>query len=159
MTVLRAPTALDFPGMLALNNAHHVEVGKIPPEGLRKLAETAFHVRVVGSIDALFVGFEQGADYNSPNYLWFAERFPRFAYIDRVVVAEAARGRGLARLLYEDFFHASKARGHSQVCCEVNYDPPNAGSDAFHASMGFEEIGRATLPDRGKSVRYLLRAI
>jgi predicted GNAT superfamily acetyltransferase len=41
------------------------------------------------------------------------------------------------------------------VCCEVNSDPPNPLSDAFHAALGFREVGRAFLPDRGKSVRYL----
>jgi len=145
--------------MLALSNAHHVEVGKSTAESLRKLVEVSFHVRVVGQVDALFIGLEQGTDYDSPNYRWFEQRFERFAYVDRIVVAVAARGRGLARLLYEDFFRAAKARGHSRVCCEVNYDPPNPESDAFHARMEFKEIGRATLPDRGKSVRYLLREL
>jgi hypothetical protein len=149
----------DLRGMLALSNAHHVEVGKITIEGLKTLVDASWHVRIAGNIDALLIGLEQGAAYDSPNYLWFTQRFPRFAYIDRIVVAEAARGRGLARLLYEDFFHAAKTRDHSHICCEVNYQPPNPGSDAFHERMGFEEIARATLPDRGKSVRYLTRMI
>lgn len=159
MTVLRAPTADDLPRMLALNNAHHVEVGKITLEGLERLVAVSWRVRIVSDMDALFVGLEQGADYDSPNYLWFAERYPRFAYVDRIVVSEGARGRGLARLLYEDFFRSAKARDHSIVCCEVNYDPPNPASDAFHARMEFKEIGLATLPHRGKSVRYLVRKI
>ena len=41
------------------------------------------------------------------------------------------------------------------LCCEVNIDPPNPVSDAFHAFFGFVEVGWAFLPDRGKSVRYL----
>ncbi len=160
MTELRVPSSADdLPAMLALSNAHHVEVGTITEEGLKRLIDAAWHVRIAGDVDALFIGLEQGADYDSPNYLWFEERFERFAYVDRIVVAPAARGRGMARRLYEDFFRESKARGHTRVCCEVNYDPPNPESDAFHARMGFEEIGRATLPDRGKSVRYLVRGI
>jgi predicted GNAT superfamily acetyltransferase len=39
----------------------------------------------------------------------------------------------------------------------VNYEPPNPASEAFHTRLGFVEVGRATLPDRGKSVRYLKR--
>ena len=40
-----------------------------------------------------------------------------------------------------------------------NTDPPNPGSDAFHARLGFHEVGRAFLADRGKSVRYLEREV
>jgi predicted GNAT superfamily acetyltransferase len=159
VTELRVPVSEDLPAMLALSNAHHVEVGKITEEGLKKLIDAAWHVRIVGHLEALFIGLEQGADYDSPNYRWFEERFEKFAYVDRIVVAASARGRGLARKLYEDFFQASNARGHTRVGCEVNYDPPNPESDAFHARMGFKEIGRAHLPDRGKSVRYLVRVI
>jgi predicted GNAT superfamily acetyltransferase len=54
---------------------------------------------------------------------------------------------------------AARAAGYAHVCCEVNIDPPNPGSDAFHANMGFEEIGRAFLPERGKTVRYLMRTL
>ena len=31
-------------------------------------------------------------DYDSANYLWFSARYPRFRYVDRVVVAAAGRG-------------------------------------------------------------------
>jgi hypothetical protein len=46
--------------------------------------------------------------------------------------------------------------GYTRVCCEVNVEPPNPGSDAFHANLGFEEIGRAFVPEREKTVRYLV---
>jgi predicted GNAT superfamily acetyltransferase len=157
--VLRPPAASDTEAILALSNANHIEVGRIERDALERLIRAAFHVRVAGHVDALLIGLEQGADYASPNYRWFAQRFDRFVYVDRVVVAEAARGAGLARRLYDDFFAAARGAGHTRVCCEVNYDPPNPASDAFHARMGFEEIGRAHLPDRAKSVRYLLRAL
>ena len=40
--------------------------------------------------------------------------------------------------------------------CEVNCDPPNPVSDAFHAALGFREIGRARIVERSKTVRYLI---
>jgi predicted GNAT superfamily acetyltransferase len=156
---LRRPAASDIEAMLALSNANHVEVGRIERNALERLIGLAFHVRIAGDVDALLIGLEQGADYASPNYHWFEQHYDRFAYVDRVVVAESARGTGLARRLYENFFDAARKAGHTRICCEVNYDPPNPASDAFHAHMGFEEIGRAHLPDRGKSVRYLLRTL
>jgi predicted GNAT superfamily acetyltransferase len=47
----------------------------------------------------------------------------------------------------------AESDGHSMICCEVNVDPPNPASDAFHASLGFHEIGRASMAN-GKVVRY-----
>lgn len=42
-----------------------------------------------------------GLDYWSDNYKWFTARFDRFLYLDRVVVAERGRRRGVGRALYD----------------------------------------------------------
>jgi predicted GNAT superfamily acetyltransferase len=86
-------------------------------------------------------------------------RYRRFVYVDRVVVAPAVRGRGYARLLYADLFDRAGRAGHDIVVCEVNSDPPNPASDAFHAAQGFAEVGRAAIHQGSKTVRYLARAI
>ncbi len=154
---LRPYDESDLAAMLVLNNAHAKELGPLTTDTLRNLLGTAMHVRIAGAMDGFLIALDETATYDSPNFLWFKARYARFAYIDRVVIAETARGRGLARALYEDLFQA--ASGHTHVLCEVNYDPPNPASDAFHAAMGFSEVGRATLADRGKSVRYLMRTL
>jgi predicted GNAT superfamily acetyltransferase len=154
---LRPYDESDLAPILALNNAHAKELGPLTMDSLRRLLGMAMHVRIAGAMDGFLIALDERAAYDSPNFLWFKARYARFAYIDRVVIAEVSRGRGLARQLYEDLFAA--ASGHSHVFCEVNYDPPNPGSDAFHAAMGFSEVGRATLADRGKSVRYLSRTL
>lgn len=148
----------DLDAMLALNNAHATELGPLDSGSLARLLEIASRVRITGAMDGFLIGLDETADYASPNFLWFKARFARFAYIDRVVVADAARGRGIARALYEDFFAFAREERHERIVCEVNYDPPNPASEAFHTALGFAEIGRATLADRGKSVRYLARA-
>ena len=51
----------------------------------------------------------------------------------------------------------AKAAGHTRIACEVNLDPPNPISDAFHASLNFSELGRASIYNGAKTVRYLLR--
>ena len=101
------------------------------------------------------MAFDQGADYDSPNYLWFRERYPRFVYVDRIVVDPAMRKRGLAQLLYKDLFNRATGAGHTLVVCEVNSDPPNPASDAFHDALGFSEIGHAAIHGGAKTVRYL----
>jgi predicted GNAT superfamily acetyltransferase len=87
------------------------------------------------------------------------ERRARFVYIDRIVVAPAARGRGHARQLCGDLFERARRAGHDQVVCEVNVAPPNPSSDAFHAALGFHEVGGATIHDGRKIVRYLRREL
>lgn len=156
---IRRPVASDEPGLLALNNAHATELSLLDASGLSALLSSAFAARVIGGADALLIALDQDADYDSPNFLWFKARRPRFVYVDRIVVSPSARAGGLARRLYEELFSLAGAAGHAVVCCEVNSDPPNPASDAFHARLGFHVVGEATLADRGKTVRYLERAL
>lgn len=148
--------------ILALNNAHATELSLLDAGRLAALLDRAWHARVVGGADdapeAFLLAFDQRSDYDSPNFVWFRERYARFAYVDRVVVAPAARGRGLARLLYADLIARAAADGYDRVVCEVNLDPPNPVSDAFHAALGFAEVGREAVAG-WKVVRYLARPI
>jgi predicted GNAT superfamily acetyltransferase len=145
--------------MLALNNAHARELSWLEPARLEQFVADAFLARRVGCLDAFLLAFDQDAPYHSPNFLWFRARYPRFVYVDRVVVASAARGRGLARALYDDLLDEARLRGHEHIVCEVNLAPPNPASDAFHAALRFAEVGRATIYDGSKTVRYLLRPL
>lgn len=112
MDEMTAPLAVeDLAGasgaaLLSLNNAHALELSWLEPDRFAKLVSEAFVARRAGADDALLLAFDQDADYDSVNFLWFRERFDRFVYVDRVVVADAARGRGLARRLYDDLFAA-----------------------------------------------------
>ena len=148
-----------LPAILALNNAHARELSWLEPERLERLVGQAFLVLRAGEADAFLMTFDQGADYDSENFLWFRARYPRFVYVDRVVVADHARGRGLARRLYEALFDKTRAAGHTLVTCEVNADPPNPASDAFHAALGFGEVGHAALRGGDKTVRYFAREL
>jgi len=105
------------------------------------------------------LAFDQDARYDSPNFLWFCARYPRFVYVDRIVVASSARGRGCARRLYRDLFEHAADAGYERVVCEVNSSPPNPASDAFHAALGFVETGTASVCDGSRTVRYLLHTL
>jgi len=151
--------AEDEPAVLTLNNEHAAELSWLEPERLSFLLGEAFYARRIGVLEAFIMTFDQDARYDSPNFLWFRERYKRFVYVDRVVVAATARGRGHARRLYEDLFDHVRRAGQAIVTCEVNADPPNPASDAFHAALGFAEVGDAVIHGGKKAVRYYLRQL
>lgn len=150
------PAGLE-PAVLELNNRHAAELSLLDAARLRHLLAQAFFARRVGAVEAFMIGFDQSADYDSPNFHWFRQRHRRFAYVDRIAVAAAARGRGHARRLYEAFFAHARAAGHDIAACEVNSDPPNPASDAFHAALCFREVGTASIYGGERTVRYYLR--
>lgn len=158
MTTIRTMRESDFAWVLALSAENEVETSHLDVESLRAMMADAFVADVVEPEAGYLLVFDERAAYQSVNYLWFRERHRRFAYVDRIVISAVARGRGLARAFYENLFAKARAAGHDMVCCEVNLDPPNPGSDAFHARLGFSEAGRATLPN-GKTVRYMTVAL
>lgn len=145
--------------VLALNNRHAEELSWLEPEELSHLVEEAFHVARIGDLEAFLIVFDQDADYDSPNFLWFKARYPRFVYVDRIVVAADARGRGHARRLYDDLFERAARAGHDVVVCEINCDPPNPVSEAFHAALGFFHVGEARIHGGKKAVRYFARPL
>ena len=158
--ILPLPGSGDLPAaLLELNNAHALELSWLEPERFRQLADQAFRAWQVGEAEALLLSFDQDADYDSPNFHWFRQRLDRFIYVDRIVVSPQARGQGLARRLYTALFESAVQAGHERVVCEVNSHPPNPGSDAFHASLGFVRVGSAQVGDDGKTVNYLSRSL
>lgn len=149
----------DVSAILRLNDADEIFLAPLDDEGLRALLRQTFHLGLRDNgRDAFLIALDQNASYGSPNFRWFKERFPRFAYVDRLVVAPHARGKGVGRSLYEELFDVARRAGHDAVACEVNVDPPNPASDAFHAALGFEEIGRAVVYV-SKTVRYLIKRL
>jgi uncharacterized protein len=145
--------------LLALNNAHASELSWLAPSGLTSLVAQAWLGLRIGEVDAFMLVLDESAAYDSPNFGWFRARYPRFLYVDRIVVASHARGRGLARHLYDALIAAASRTRHERIVCEVNISPPNPASDAFHAALGFAAIGSASIHGGTKTVRYLERLL
>lgn len=145
--------------VLALNNAHPAEVSVLDEAALRALLSQAIYAPVLGGVDAFMIALDQGADYASPNFAWFQARYSRFAYVDRLIVAPAARGRGLARQMYAGLFQAAAEAGHGVVLAEVNQEPANPASDALHLALGFQPVGQATVYGGSRTVQYLARSL
>jgi uncharacterized protein len=159
MTLIHSIGAAGRARVLALNNAHALETSLLDDTKLDSMLNEAFLATCIGDVDAFLIVFDHMARYDSPNFVWFQARFPSFVYVDRIITGPNARGRGYARSLYADLFEKAAVAGHRRVVCEVNLDPPNPGSDAFHAALGFAEVGRQVLPGSGKTVRYLNKYI
>lgn len=158
MLTIQSLEQMNSAEILALNGMNERETSPLGITDYQDMVAGAFYARGIAPADAFLIAFDENADYDSPNFLWFRERYPAYAYIDRVITAEAARGKGYARALYEDLFAAARAAGKPIITCEVNIDPPNPGSDAFHARMGFVEVGTAILKN-GKLVRYMAKRL
>jgi predicted GNAT superfamily acetyltransferase len=153
-------SSLDVAIMLSLNNAHAKETSALNDASFTALLDMAFYARGIDrGATAFLIALDQDASYESPNFLWFKASRESFVYIDRIIVLSSARGRGIARLLYEDLFAEARKAGHDRVVCEVNIDPPNLVSEAFHATVGFKRVGEATIRNGTKTVRYLEKTI
>ena len=144
----------DADAVLALNAASVAVLSPLDPVLLRALAAQSAYHRVAerdGGRVGFLLALREGSAYASPNYRWFAARYPRFLYIDRVVVDAGERGGGVGAALYSDLFAFARAAGIDTVACEFDLDPPNEASARFHARFGFSEAGRQRLPG-GKQV-------
>jgi len=86
------------------------------------------------------------------NYLWFAERYRQFIYVDRVVVAPTQQGKRLGQLLYDDLFRFARENRIAAVIREFDIDPPNEPSRRFHSRYGFREVGTQWVADGKKQV-------
>lgn len=162
MTIRDASPA-DLPRLLALNNAEAEAVNALEAPAFAALCGQAFALLAAagegGAAEGFLLALDHRAPAQGPNHGWFLARERSFAYVDRVVVAPGAQGRGLGRALYGALEERARAAGLAALCCEVNLDPPNPGSMAFHERLGFAPAGEATDPRNGKRVRYLLRRI
>lgn len=144
-------------GLLRVNNASARETSTLTRERFDWMISSARVATFIEPRAAFLLAFADSDDFDGGHFLWFRNRFDKFLYIDRVVVAEDRRRHGLGRLLYADLFQRAEQLGGRSVVCEVNLQPPNPISDQFHATHGFEEVGRVTMDAGAKTVRYLLR--
>jgi len=143
--------------LLRINNLSTRETSMLTRERFDRMISSARVATFIEPSAAFLLAFAEDDDFDGGHFLWFRSRFDKFLYIDRIVVAADRRRLGLGKCLYADLFKRAEELGHKSVVCEVNLQPPNPISDRFHAAHGFEEVGRATIEDGAKTVRYLLR--
>jgi len=143
--ILREATTADAERILALNGAEVAQTSAMDRARLEMLAALACRFTVAeadGRVLAFLLAMDHSAPYDNDNFRWFAARYPRFAYVDRIVVDAAAAGMGIGGRLYRDLFAHARARGLERVVCEYNIEPSNPASQAFHDRFGFVEVGQ-----------------
>lgn len=160
--VVRPVEARDLDVLHQINEASTPGVGSATRERMAKLVFELADVVLVAEKDRQPIGFAllmvEGKRYNSKNYIWVMDNYVSFAYVDRVAVAETARGLGIGGLLYEHVFQRYKGV-RPVVLAEVNLEPPNPGSLKFHQRHGFIEVGQRWEEDNTKGVVYLERSL
>lgn len=145
MSVLRPITAADHEFVLALNEEHVELLAPMDEDRLGQLlgwTDLASVIQLDGTPAGFVLTMASGSSYDSPNYRWFAARCPSFYYLDRVVLTERTRRTGLGTRAYDEI-EARAAELAPALCLEVNLEPPNQPSLAFHAGRGYREVGRA----------------
>ena len=162
-------TLIDFStehaqAFLALNQHFVHWLSPLDGNRLDYLLTRASHARCMvdggGHLLGALIAYRHDVDYPDHwNMAWLREHLEGFVYIDRIIVADAAQGRGVARALYTDLERFAVSQGITTLACEINTQPDNPASHAFHQRLGFRPIGDRTYPDGRSSVRYYAKPL
>ena len=153
--VIRDAAVDDYETICALNLAEVQHTSPMDALRVAALGDLSCYFRVTcvdRSVSAFLLAMCSCAPYENENFSWFARKYTRFIYIDRVVVSSAFRGVHLGSLLYQDLFRYARNSAISVVTCEYNIVPPNVPSRLFHAKYGFKEQGTQWVADGTKQV-------
>jgi hypothetical protein len=140
---IRALQRADHPRVLELNQASVQELSPLDEPRLQYILALAHRSLVAASDDGRVIAFAlaiaPGTDYDSLNYTTLGEMFESFLYLDRIAVAGSTRRKGLGAALYDAMEAA--AAPFARIVCDVNIEPRNDASLAFHAARGYREVG------------------
>ncbi len=162
--LIRGYHADDLAAVHAINQNEVPAVGSETVDALGRIADQSVislvAVDAAGQIGAFCMVLAPGAEYGSGNYRWFSDRYDEFVYLDRIAVAPAHQRRGLGRRLYAEVERLAGERRPqaTEFCLEVNLRPRNDTSLAFHAELGFIEVGRRET-DYGALVSLMTRPL
>ena len=136
---LRPIEPRDHAFVLELNRLHEHLTAPLSHARLVDLvgwADRAVVIDADGSRAGFVITFAPGTPYDSPYYAEFGRLFEEFTYLDRIVIDAAFQRRGLGSAAYDDL----EATAAPRMVLEVNVDPPNEPSLAFHRARGYEVV-------------------
>ncbi len=137
--ILRPVEARDHGFVLDLNTRHQHLTAPMDRARLAALLGWSARADVIdvdGERAGFVLTFLPGTAYDSASYREFDRRFDEFTYLDRIVIHPAFQRRGLGSAVYDELETAAGVR----LVLEVNIDPPNEPSLAFHRARGFVAV-------------------
>ncbi|RLE21692.1 MAG: GNAT family N-acetyltransferase [Actinobacteria bacterium] len=140
----------DLARVLELNEANVPAVGSLDAARLAAIISES-PIALVVEVDETVVGFclvlSADSTYDSVNFHWFSERYDDHMYLDRVAFDAEYQGQRLGTLVYAEVEQLLNSfDGVNRLTLEINVDPPNEQSLAFHSRRGFVEVGQQDTP-------------
>ena len=131
----------DFHNLLELNNdsvpaVNYLSIAEL--ENILLLSEKCWVADIDDELAASLIIIGPHQPYESDNYTWLETKFSNFCYVDRIMVSEKYKRKKLGYTLYNKLEDHAEENGFSQLLCEVNIEPPNPQSIAFHTQLGWE---------------------
>ena len=159
--MLRELTEEDLGALLVLNNASTPAVNPLTLEELKSilfLSEKCWVVEIDRELAAAMIIIGPDQNYSSDNYTWLETQFSNYCYVDRIMVDENHKRKGFGNNLYRELEKYAERKGAHMLLCEVNLEPPNPQSIAFHSQLDWEPFfEREHAP--GKKVQYFKKNI
>ena len=154
---IRSAQNQDFERVLAINEAGHPGVSPLTLDELVAICAGGSCCHIA-QLDREVVGYAityTDADtYDGEEFNWFKHNFARFLYIDQIAIARSARRAGVGAHIYRFLEQRAREQALTSLVCEVNLDPPNPVSLAFHTRQRFLEVETlATADGRMVSLR------
>ena len=147
----------DLDAVLALNNAANGGITPMDRAQLHRFSLIADYFRVAevdGHLAGFLIALRENADCGDANFQWFKQRYERFVYIDRIIVANTYRRHGLGRVFYSDVQSFAEPRA-PMLTCAVDLEPRDDVAVLFHGTYGFNEVGQQVLSDGKRHVGLL----
>ena len=135
---IREASKADFQFIVELNEKEVVWTSAMDLSSLEELNKVASYHKVAecnGKVVGFLLAVGSEKRFINENFAWFANVYPTFIYIDRIVVDESSKGMGIGRILYENLFGFARARGVPVIGCEFNLRPVNKASKLFHSKL------------------------
>lgn len=157
---IRAARQQDSDAILAINAEGQPGVSALTRPDLASsfAAAQVWVVEGTAGITGYLIAYTPDVVYDGEEFAWFQRRYPSFLYIDQVAVARQQRGASFGFQLYQAAERLAREQHLFSLVCEVNLDPPNPVSLAFHQRNGFQEVGVLDTQD-GRKVALLRKPL